>query len=66
MLCHHVQGGRALQRVIDVPPEDRQILGEPVPVLGEQVAFNAVHERVKPLGHGGLLVNRLAAHQALP
>ena len=38
------------------PSEHRQVLGEPVPVLGQQVPLDPVHEVLEPGHHGGPLV----------
>ena len=41
------------------PSEYRQVLCEPVPVLGQQVPLDAVHEVLEPRHHGAPLVGRL-------
>ena len=68
---HHVIDGRrrghvgAFQAVVDVAAEHGQVLGESVPVLGEQVAFDALHQVLEPRGHTALLGSGLRLDQLI-
>lgn len=62
-VVHHIIRGTTaggLHRVVDVTTEHRKVLGESVSILGQETGLDALHEILEAVGHGFLLLHRLA------
>ena len=60
-----LEGKSTFEAIVNVAPEDGEVLCEPVPVLSEQVSLNSLHQVLEPGSHASLLGGGLGLDQLI-